>query len=329
MQVGPVRFANRVILAPMSGITDRPFRALSVRHGAGMVVSEMIAGGELGRGRGESGRRLEAVPGIAHMVQLAGREPATMAEAARIAEGEGADIVDINMGCPAKKVIGGAAGAALMREPDRAIAIVAAVVAAVKVPVTVKMRLGWDAATIAAPDIARRAEAAGASMITVHGRTREQFYRGSADWTAIAAVRAAISVPLVVNGDILDRAGAERALAVTGADAAMIGRGACGQPWLPGEVAGAAANTIPGPGTMIDYITEHYEEMLIHYGRERGLRHARKHLGWYLDRLAPSIGLDVRTAMLASADPVHVMAIMRDILAPGRDRAALSRSAAA
>ncbi|MFZ1680204.1 MAG: tRNA-dihydrouridine synthase, partial [Rhizobiaceae bacterium] len=137
LQVGPVRFANRVILAPMSGITDRPFRSLAVRHGAGMVVSEMIAGGELGRGRSESGRRLEAVPGIAHMVQLAGREPATMAEAARIAEGEGADIVDLNMGCPAKKVIGGAAGAALMREPDRAIAIVAAVVAAVKVPVTV------------------------------------------------------------------------------------------------------------------------------------------------------------------------------------------------
>ncbi len=219
LRIGEVEVRNRVFLAPMSGVTDRPMRERAYAHGAGLVVSEMVASGELAKGHAGSVRRIERCGSGPHMVQLAGREAAFMAEAARIAEGEGADVIDINMGCPAKKVTGGYCGSALMREPDRAIRLVEAVVGAVSVPVTVKMRLGWDDDTQNAPEIARMAEDAGAQMITVHGRTRCQFYAGDADWGAVARVRAAISVPLVVNGDVCSVHDADAALAASGADA--------------------------------------------------------------------------------------------------------------
>jgi len=225
LNVRGVVLRNRVILAPMSGVTDTPFRMRAYDHGAGLVVSEMIASGELARGRQESERRVRRPDIDVHMVQLAGRDAHWMAEAARIAVGEGgADIIDINMGCPAKKVVGGACGSALMREPDHALALIEAVVKAVSVPVTVKMRLGWDHDSLNAPDIAARAEAAGVAMITVHGRTRCQFYKDHADWKAIRAVRERISIPLVANGDGDGPEEAEAMLAQSGADAIMIGR---------------------------------------------------------------------------------------------------------
>lgn len=298
LSIGSVTFPNRVFLAPMSGVTDAPFRRRAAAHGAGMVVSEMVASGELTRGRAESSRRLERIDGVAHVVQLAGREAAAMAEAARVAAGEGADVIDINMGCPAKKVTGGACGSALMREPDHALRLIDAVIGAVDLPVTVKMRLGWDADCLNAPDLARRAEAAGAAMITVHGRTRMQFYSGAADWDAIGAVKRAVSVPVVANGDVQSRADAVAILAVSGADAVMVGRGHYGRPWLAGEIAGAGR----GPADIAAYVRDHYESMLLHYGRERGLRHSRKHLGWYLDRFAPQTPDETRQLVLTSTD---------------------------
>ena len=235
-----------------------------------------------------------------------------MAEAARIAAGEGADIIDINMGCPAKKVTGGYCGSALMRDPDHAIGLVEAVVAAAApTPVTVKMRLGWDTCSINAPLVARRAEEAGARMITVHGRTREQFYEGQADWDAIRAVRDAITVPLVVNGDIVSEASAREALARSGADAVMVGRGSYGAPWLPGGLA-QGTDMAPRPEALAPYVIEHYEAMLLFHGRERGLRQARKHLGWYLDRWAPHCAPEARRTVMTSLEPARVIEAMAD-----------------
>ncbi|WP_424992395.1 tRNA dihydrouridine synthase DusB [Oceaniradius stylonematis] len=281
--IGPVVARNRVFLAPMSGISDAPFRKLAYGHGAGLVVSEMIASREFCEAHAESRKRAARHDGQGPlMLQLAGREARWMGEAARIAEGEGADIIDINMGCPAKKVTGGLSGSALMRDLDHALTLIEATVSAVTVPVTLKMRLGWDDRSINAPELARRAEAAGVRMITVHGRTRAQFYEGTADWRAVAAVRAATSLPLVVNGDIADRTSAQAALAASGADAVMVGRAACGRPWLAGAVAGQGTG-IPDAAAIGAYVIAHYEAMLAHYGEETGVRHARKHLGWYLD----------------------------------------------
>lgn len=305
LAVGGVALPGRVFLAPMSGVTDTPFRRRAAAHGAGMVVSEMIASGELMKNRIESARRLERIDGIAHVVQLAGHDPVAMAEAARIATGEGADIIDINMGCPAKKVTGASCGSALMREPDQALRLVEAVVSATQRPVSVKMRLGWDATSINAPAIAARCVAAGVTMITVHGRTRSQFYAGAADWDAIRAVRDAVSVPLVANGDIQSADDAVRALANSGADAVMVGRAHYGRPWLAGEISGRGAG--PRASEMAAYVLSHYEDMLLHYGRERGLRHSRKHLGWYLDRYAPQADEALRAALMTSTD-VRVVA---------------------
>ena len=236
LKIGDIRLANPVLLAPMSGITDAPFRRLAATLGAGLVVSEMTASNDLVNGRPMSRLRCEATGIGTHVVQLAGCEADWMAEGARIAEAAGADIIDINMGCPARHVTGGQSGSALMRDLDHALKLIEATIAAVKVPVTLKMRLGWDDRSLNAPELARRAEGAGVQMITVHGRTRCQFYKGDADWGAVRAVKDAVAVPVVVNGDITSFEKAVSALERSGADAVMVGRGAQGQPWLPGQI---------------------------------------------------------------------------------------------
>ncbi|EKF43670.1 nifR3 family TIM-barrel protein [Nitratireductor indicus C115] len=322
LRLGPVTIRNRVFLAPMSGVTDFAFRERAYAHGAGLVVSEMVASGELARGRAESARRLRRPNVDVHMVQLAGREARWMAEAARIAADEGADIIDINMGCPAKKVTGGYCGSALMREPDHALGLIEAVVGAVTVPVTVKMRLGWDENALNAPAIARRAEEAGVSMVTIHGRTRCQFYKGKADWRAIARVKDAVSIPVVANGDVSSPEDAAEILEQSGADAVMIGRAHYGAPWTAGRIVAQAAGRIAqdmprSPLALAAYVVDHYEAMLGLYGAEQGLRHARKHLGWYLDRHAPWVGVQDRKSIMTGTDYRGVIDRLHRVLRAG------------
>lgn len=303
----------------MSGVTDLVMRRIAARFGAGLVVSEMVASDELVRGSEEARLRAEGQGLSPHVVQLAGCDAGWLGEAARVAEASGADIIDINMGCPAKKVVGGWAGSALMRDLDHAIGLVQATVAAVKVPVTVKMRLGWDDASRNAPELARRAVAAGAALITVHGRTRQQFYKGSADWSAIAPVRAAGTFPLVANGDIATAAQASDCLDRSGADFVMIGRAAMGRPWLVGEIGAALdGRSWSEPSLEVKHAVavEHYEGLLSLMGREVGVRHARKHLAAYADEalasgLAPEPG--ARTEMLTTTDPARAIAALRRI----------------
>jgi tRNA-dihydrouridine synthase B len=306
----------------MSGVTDAPFRRLAATLGAGLVVSEMTASNDLVNGRPMSRLRCEATGVGPHVVQLAGCEAGWMAEGARIAEAGGADIIDINMGCPARHVTGGQSGSALMRDLDHALELIEATIAAVKVPVTLKMRLGWDDRSLNAPELARRAEAAGVRMISVHGRTRCQFYKGEADWGAVRAVKDAIGVPLVVNGDITSFDKAVTALEMSGADAVMIGRGAQGQPWLPGQIGrqldSGVVESTPALAEQLGYIRALYDEVCSHYGLRIGLRHARKHLGWALDvaaqcSRAPAATIkDWRQKILTSDDPTGVHRALQD-----------------
>src|SRR3954452_1055029 len=268
LKIGDIEVANRVLLAPMSGITDAPFRRLAASLGAGLVVSEMTASDDLVHGRPMSVLRCEATGIGPHVVQLAGCETRWMAEGARIAEAGGADVIDINMGCPARHVTGGQSGSALMRDLDHALSLIDATISAVKVPVTLKMRLGWDHHSLNAPELAGRAESAGVQMISVHGRTRCQFYKGEADWSAVRAVRDAIRIPLVVNGDITSYDKAVTALEMSGADAVMMGRGAQGQPWLPGQIGrrlrGGGAEPAPALADQLKYVGALYDGVVSH-----------------------------------------------------------------
>jgi tRNA-dihydrouridine synthase B len=322
LKIGDIEVANRVLLAPMSGITDAPFRRLAAALGAGLVVSEMTASDDLARGRPMSRLRAEAAGIGPHVVQLAGCETAWMAEGARIAEAGGADIIDINMGCPARHVTGGQSGSALMRDLDHALRLIEATILAVKVPVTLKMRLGWDDRSHNAPELARRAEAAGVQLISVHGRTRCQFYKGEADWSAVRAVRDAIRIPLVVNGDITSFETVIAALDASGADAVMIGRGAQGQPWLPGQIGrrleSGIAEPAPSLAQQLDHVSALYAGICSHYGLRVGLRHARKHLGWALEIAARYSGAPAqklkawRERVLTSEDPHRVHRSLKD-----------------
>ena len=296
----------------MSGVTDLPFRQLAYRLGAGLVVTEMVASEDLVKGRPDVLRRAEGHDLSPYVVQLSGREARWMARGAQMAADHGADIIDINMGCPAKQVTRGQSGSALMRDLDHAVELIEATVGAVSVPVTLKMRMGWDHESLNAPELAERAERAGVQMITVHGRTRCQFFRGQADWRFIARVKDAVSVPVVANGDLNDLTDLPDMLRASDADAVMIGRGAYGRPWFPGQAASLLAtgrdHGAPPLASQREIALEHYERMLGHYGKELGIRTARKHLGWYAAGTVdcPSEQRHWRKQLCQQSDPNHV-----------------------
>lgn len=318
LALATITLSPPVALAPLAGITDLPFRQLVASFGAGWVVSEMVASQEMVQAKPGVRERAELGFDQAETaVQIAGRDAYWMAEAARMVEANGATMVDINMGCPAKKVTNGYSGSALLRDPDHALSLIEAVVNAVNVPVTLKTRLGWDHNCLNAASVVERAEEIGIKLVTIHGRTRCQFYKGAADWTAIRKIKQVVSIPLIANGDIVDAKTAAKALKLSEADGVMIGRGAQGRPWILAEIAaklhGKAAPHIPKGGDLVVMVCTHYEAMLDFYGVALGSKVARKHLGWYMDDAGSPPAL--RREVLTAHTPQAVLSLLGDALA--------------
>ena len=327
VRVGPHALPNAVLLAPMSGVTDVAFRHVALAWGAGLVITEMVASEHLVTEKHNARRKARGGDCKPFVIQLAGCEARWMSEGARVAEALGADIIDINMGCPAREVTGKLSGSALMRDLGHAASLIDAVIGAVKVPVTLKMRLGWDHASLNAPELARLAEAAGVRLLTVHARTRCQFFRGDADWRLVRSVKNAVRIPVVVNGDIVDPVSARAALEASGADAVMVGRGAYGAPWMPGRIATSlATGNDPGSPPVSEQATiaaAHIVAILEQDGPVHGLRNARKHIGWYLASSGrpPEAVKDWRRRLCTSENARDVLAGLATFYAEAQEAA--------